>query len=250
MFILKKEDVPVPPMYTRSSDGWLMVKLEPSGKMVFLPDYTKIVKQKEVQGRVHFLITEGVYRNQTASLKKENADKYLFVGNRGIGATITVIKKARKPTASNIRFEQDKGKKWNQLWATLKYNGKEVEITLDSEVEFIETDKTSPNFNKKILSSPLPNGTYNILTPTYPHDASMTAWYRTHANGHKNLKYDTVWFPIEDAASRNSKMVHVGHLSEGCVTIYTLSAWNDLYQYLIANRLDKDGKYVGKLIIR
>lgn len=64
-----------------------------------------------------------------------------------------------------------------------------------------------------------------------------------------DLKYHTVWFPIEYAATLNSNFVHVGNLSEGCVTMYELPMWNALYSYLIKNRLDKEGLYVGTVTI-
>lgn len=64
------------------------------------------------------------------------------------------------------------------------------------------------------------------------------------------MKYDTVWFPVEYAANYNSSFVHVGHLSEGCVTVYQIQKWNSVYLYLIKNRLDKAGKYVGILEIQ
>ncbi|MEJ7804691.1 MAG: hypothetical protein WKG03_02055 [Telluria sp.] len=62
-------------------------------------------------------------------------------------------------------------------------------------------------------------------------------------------KYDTVWFAIEYAKTFNSNFVHVGNLSEGCVTMYELEKWNALYAYLISNRLDTEGKYVGSITI-
>lgn len=38
-------------------------------------------------------------------------------------------------------------------------------------------------------------------------------------------------------------------MSHGCITCYQLDKWNDLYAYLIKHRLDKDGLYVGTLVI-
>ena len=64
------------------------------------------------------------------------------------------------------------------------------------------------------------------------------------------MKYHTVWFPIEYAPNHNSNFVHVGNVSEGCVTMYDLTQWNALYHYLISNRSDSEGIYVGTVNIK
>ncbi|WP_211466393.1 hypothetical protein, partial [Collimonas silvisoli] len=152
----------------------------------------------------------------------------------------------RKPMASVVRND---GRVLNQLWATLTFNGQTATITLDSDVPFYEENKLSPNYHQTLQSKPLPRGTFKILAPDYPKDQGMTGFYRTRPGGYPDLKHDTVWFPIENPATQNSNFVHVGHLSEGCVTMYELKMWNPLYLYLIANRTDKDGKYVGTVTI-
>lgn len=79
-------------LYIRSLDtsGWLLIKLEPNGGNVSVPEYTKVILQKEANGRVYFLVKEGQYANRTASLKKVNADKCLVRANRGKGSVISV----------------------------------------------------------------------------------------------------------------------------------------------------------------
>lgn len=99
-------------------------------------------------------------------------------------------------------------------------------------------------------SKPLPKGVYKILAPQNPKNPGYTLGYVNNPGGNPDLKYHTVWFPIEYAATHNSNFVHVGNLSEGCVTMYDLTMWNDLYIYLISNRLDKDGLYVGTVSIQ
>ena len=76
-----------------------------------------------------------------------------------------------------------------------------------------------------------------------------TFQYVVNPGGYPDLKHHTVWFPIEYDGNENSSFVHVGNVSEGCVTMYELKMWNPLYEYLISNRLDKDGKYVGTITI-
>ncbi|QLL10549.1 hypothetical protein [Pseudomonas chlororaphis] len=48
----------------------------------------------------------------------------------------------------------------------------------------------------------------------------------------------------------SGRYVHIGHLSEGCVTFYELLKWNDIYDYLIDKRMKEGkGKYVGTLVV-
>lgn len=140
----------------------------------------------------------------------------------------------------------------NQLLATLTFNGQSANITLDSDVDYRETNPLSPYYDQVRHSKPLPKGTYKILTPEAPKDRSMTAFYADpqYPGAFPGLKYHTVWFAIEYEPTQNSNFVHVGNISEGCVTVHELAKWNALYAYLIANRVDKDGKYVGTITVQ
>lgn len=234
--------------YTKSIDnsGWLRVRLEPNGGDGYPCEYTKVIIQKKEKGRTYFLIKEGRYAGQSASLSDANVPKCLVSFTRGSGATLTVIKQGRRRERSNIRNEE-----LNQLFATLNFNGQTARITIDSDVKgYTETNRNSPDYGQKKDSKPLPDGTYKIMAPFTAGNKNFTSFYRTSPNGYAGLQYDTVWFPIEYAATHNSNFVHVGHLSEGCITCYEIQKWNDLYQYLITNRSDKDGKYIGTLIIK
>lgn len=229
--------------YTKSPDtsGWLKIQLEPSGKMTFLPEYVKVSVTKE-GARTHFMILEGEHKGEIASLKSENAAKCLVSASRGTGAKLVAKIKGRERLFSKPRNET-----LNQLVATLYFNGQASMITLDSDVKF--RDPALGRFNNLKQSQPLPKGTYKILAPQHAHDPANTEFYVTEPGGNPDLKYHTVWFAIEYAPTGNSNFVHVGNLSEGCVTIYDLTKWNDVYRYLISNRSDKEGKYVGTVTI-
>jgi hypothetical protein len=134
-------------------------------------------------------------------------------------------------------------------FATLMFQGHSATITLDSDVDYEESNANSPYVGQIRHSKPLPKGTYKIMTPQFPKEAKYTSFYVTRPGGYPDLKNHTVWFPIEYAPTNNSNFVHVGNLSEGCVTMYELKMWNPLYLYLIKNRLDKEGKYVGTVTI-
>lgn len=233
--------------YTKALDatGWLRVKLEPSGTNAYLCEFVKVIITKE-DARTHFMIMEGPDKGKMASLAKENAAKCLVSVTRGTGAKIVAKIIGRK---GMISIPRGGNKVLNQLQATLMFNGQTATITLDSDVQYQESNPVSPQFGQVLHSKPLPKGTYKILAPENPKDKNMTAFYATNPGGYPDLKYDTVWFPIENPATHNSNFVHVGNLSEGCVTMYELRMWNPLYLYLISNRMDKDGKYVGTVTI-
>ncbi|MDR0807380.1 MAG: hypothetical protein LBN41_11715 [Enterobacteriaceae bacterium] len=234
--------------YVKSIDtsGWLWVKLEPSKENVYLCEFTKVLLVKDESGRSYFSIMEGPYAKKTASLSSVNAKKCLIQIKRSLGANIIVIISGRQWVISKPRNNTG----YNQLVSILNFNGDTAKITLDSDIDYEETNSNSPYFRKVRHSSPLPKGEYKILAPDYPKDTSMTSFYRNNYGGYPDLKYDSVWFPIEYAGNQNSSFVHVGHLSEGCITISQLDKWNDIYKYLISNRLDNEGKYVGILTIK
>lgn len=232
--------------YTKSLDtsGWLRVRLEPGGQSAFLCEFVKVEVTDEGE-RTRFTILEGEHKNKQASLSKGNAALCLVNAVRGSGATLKVKVGKRQLLKSKPRRDQE----LNQLVSTLYFERETATITLDSDVDYQETNRNSPNFGKAQHSKPLPPGTYKILAPDSPKQASMTSFYVTNPGGNPNLKYHTVWFPIENPATFNSNFVHVGNLSEGCVTMYDLTKWNALYRYLISNRSDAQGKYVGTITI-
>lgn len=240
-------EIKVKTRYTKAIDttGWLRVKLEPSGKDVYLCEYVKVAIASEGE-RTHFLILEGEYKHEKASLATVNAAKCLVTTRRGAGAKILAKTIGRKKMVSKPRGD---GIPLNQLTATLEFDGHKALITLDSDVDFVERNRASPNRGKVLHSTPLPKGTYKILAPQYPKEDKYTRFYVTNPGGYPDLKYHTVWFPIEYAPTHNSNFVHVGNLSEGCVTMYDLTMWNPLYAYLISNRSDGEGRYVGTVTI-
>ncbi len=240
-------EIKVKTRYTKAIDttGWLRVRLEPSGADAYLCEYVKVAIASEGE-RIHFVILEGEYKGKKASLSAVNAPKCILATRRGAGAKIVAKTIGRKMMVSKPRNDPAPR---NQLTATLEFAGKRALITLDSDIEFVESNKASPFHGQKLQSKPLPKGTYRIMAPQYPKHPKYTGFYVTNEGGNPDLKYHTVWFPIEYAKTYNSNFVHVGNLSEGCVTMYDLTMWNTLYEYLISNRADNEGKYVGTVTI-
>ncbi|QRQ88294.1 hypothetical protein [Cupriavidus oxalaticus] len=223
-------------LYTKSIDqgGWLAIRVD--DRIVTVPEFVRVSGVGEKDGRYYFTVLEGRYKGKRASLKGEYKERCLISARRGAGAKLVAKIQGRKLLRSDKRGDSS-----NQLLAVLYFDGKKATITLDSDVDFMEFD---PQTRREIgikHSKPLPKGTYKIRAPEAAGNAGATAFY--------GVNYHTVWFLVEYAPTNYSNFVHVGHLSEGCVTVYQLEMWESLYKYLISNRLDAEGKYVGVIAI-
>lgn len=191
--------------YTRRAEasGWLSVRLTKSGQLTSLCEYTKVNVTRETPDRTFFTISDGyVSVGEEASLSKANASKYFAVNGPGGAATLNVTYRGA-PAYENSPF---KGKLLQQ-WAELSFAGGKAAVTLNS--------VWNQNF------TPVPPGMHAILAPDYSHKAISTGGY---AQATPGMIGNDVWFPIGLSGSlvNSSRYVHVGHLSDGCVTVHQL----------------------------
>ncbi len=224
---------PKPVKYTRraESTGWLSVKLTKTGSLTSLCEYTKVEIQREEAGRTYFKIMDGyISVGEEASLAKANAALFLNAAGPG-GAASLSVEYDGEPVEVISPF---KGK-LKQQWATLTFNGQTARVTLNSVWDGRFT--------------PLAAGTHNILAPDYAHANISTGGYASATPG---MVGNNTWFPIGLGASmqNSSRYVHVGHLSDGCVTVYELGKWSAVYNYLISHRAPGSaGKLIGRLTV-
>ncbi len=208
--------------------GWLDVRLR-SGMLVSICEYTKLKMLESSHGRTWFVIQDGWKRGVTASLSDANAKE--FLGNKapmqsGVSVTVTYLQKEQL-------FSRPRKQLLTQQLAKLSVKGIQAQVTLNS----ISVPGTT-------TYTPLPPGLYKLRTPDNPHPKENTEFYRR--NAEPGLKSDQVWFPIE--YGDNSRYIHVGHLSHGCVTVMQLEMWNAIYRALIEHRMSGT-EYVGQLLI-
>lgn len=220
--------------YTRRADstGWLQVLLTEKNTKVALCEYTRVRVTGEKNGRVYFIIVDGaIEAGKEASLKKENADKYLSpVGPSGAASLTVTYEEGTKQERSPFKGLL------TQQFAALSFNGQTARVTLNS----IWGGEYTP----------IPVGTHSILVPDYSHATISTAGYVEATPGTVG---NDVWFPIglNGSEQNSSRYIHIGHLSEGCVTVYELTKWTALYNYLISHRVaGLAGKRVGSLTVR
>jgi hypothetical protein len=224
----------LPIKYTRRPDdsGWLAILLSSNNQRASLCEYTKVEIRREQGGRVFFKVADGNsgYVGDEASLKKENADKYLVDGAPSAAATV-MVRYLGTPTEEDSPFKGH----LKQQWAEVSFNGNKAQVTLNSVWDGTYT--------------PIPAGTHMIMAPDTSHGNISTAGYRQATPG---LRCTDVWFPIQLAGTsgNSSRYIHAGHLSEGCVTFHELTKWNAVYDYLIASRVpNSNGTLVGNLIV-
>jgi len=186
---------------------------------------------RELAGRVYFRVADGnsEHLGKEASLKKENADRFLSDTGPGGPASLRVHY-VGTPTEEVSPF---KGR-LKQQFGIADFGRNHARVTLNSVWDRSYT--------------PVPAGNHRIMAPDQSHANISTAGYRSATPG---LRCTDVWFPIEleGQPGNSGRYVHAGHLSEGCVTVYELIKWNAIYDSLIASRIPgADGKFVGTLI--
>lgn len=261
--------------YTKNEDGWTLFQYgdEPDTRAVKLSEKncialcgnTKLIKQTQKDGYIGFRVIGGNIQ-ATATITKEivyphtaNAKKvWMSKGNTKDFLTQQKpdnFDKAAKVIVEvdyrsmHLIFSKTKGGQLSQLIATLKYKPadsflhKKIQITL----------------NTGISHTPLPVGTYKILAPDFSHgitqdnEGNWGALASQYLSEYQEMKNYNVWFPIEYAdpkTKRQDRYIHAGHISHGCVTIYDMNKWNDLYDYLISHRDPVNDKYIGEIEIK
>jgi hypothetical protein len=217
--------------YVKTDDSGWVLALKPDNKTkASLCSHTKVQVITKANGRTLFKVCDGPNKDQSLSMSNENAALHLSNHPKDAPAqaeaSLTVIYKKR----DTAWYSKARNQTLDQQLGSLAFLGKTIEVTLNSDWGGSYT--------------PIAVGEYKIRIPDSPHDSNMTAYYRKVA---PKLRYDQVWFPIEHG--NNSRYVHVGNVSDGCVTVVDLEKWNDVYSYLIRHRTP-GGKHVGKLIVK
>lgn len=244
--------------------GWVRAIQVKENNSIYLPEYTRVeylgIKTDPTNKKeyVHFIIkdngcvpqidkdTKAIIQlnNHEAKMSKDNFFKYfdnLPPDTKGADVVIEYSENS-KEDFSPIRDEYI-----YQEWGKMQINKKSVNITLNS----IYRRKNIIGASNQFLGSnytPMPEGTHKILRPDNSHADISTEPYRN--TDIINIYGNDVWFPIEIASKKTSRYIHIGHLSEGCATVYELSQWGMIYDYLISKRENSfDSKYIGTLTV-
>ncbi len=230
MFLLDLFRKPGEIFYVNKVDlgGWLTVRMK-SGLAGSLPEFTKVQIVETKNHQTWFKVLDGEMTGQTVALGEQNAK--MFLGKNAPLQTGVMVKVVYEEVAI---FESIvRGEERTHQMASLTVEGVTAQISLNTVPK-----KDEPRH------SPLPPGLYKIKIPQTPHAKNMTSPYRRIAQ--HDLIADQIWFPIE--YGDNSRFIHVGHLSHGCVTVLALAKWNALYRALIRHRVPGTNT-IGQLLI-
>ncbi|TDN54041.1 hypothetical protein EC843_10182 [Buttiauxella sp. JUb87] len=226
-------------MYSRKAteEGWLKVKLD-NGNFDFLHENVKLIVKGEKNGRLYLLVASDKSNliGQTISLQQENALKYLSSKGPMQKSASIKVEYVGKPVKTTSRFKGD----LIQQFANLYVNGSIIKVTLNS------------LWPPKYSYSPIPAGVHKLMSPDNSHAKNApTDWYRK-AFSPGVITCNDIWFPIElnGEGGNSSRYIHLGNLSEGCVTVYDVEKWNVVYDYLINHRIPgTKGMYVGEITV-
>lgn len=207
-------------------DGWLQAKSK-SGELVPLFKYLRVGEVTSREGRTYFKVMEGPHQGRVLSLSDLNAKVHLGIkGPKRGPARITVTwgkYDERWPSSA-----------WPQA---LPQQLAKIQIGEISVAATLNTIWTRDFY-------PLPAGIYTVLLPDGPHRQGITERYR---NAEPRLQFDQVWFPI--LFDNNTRYLHVGHVSEGCVSVTDLASWSVVHEALLSHRT-ADGRGVGQMVVR
>ena len=223
-------------------DGWVAGE-NASGKRVSLCEYTKVKLLEKDNGRVYFRLLDGNCEEvgNILSMKEKGAVQYLHRGKREAGINIEVID---FEIVDNVRSVQRGNEKLSQRTGVINFSGLSIPVTLS-------TITYNPSSALNWRYSPLPVGIHKLKAPDYPHIGGYSAFYRVNES---IPQFDLVWFRIEcDALAR---YLHMGHVSEGCLTVVNINAWEALYHKIICCRSDGNntdipggGMYIGQITV-
>ena len=210
-----------------ASDGWLQARSEVSHTLIPLAKYTAVRIDDAQADRTTFTVMDGPQAGKRLSLTTSNAKRYLgTTAPAQSPAKLEVTYGAYVPKWHSVARSQD----LDQQMATLKIDAISVQVTMNT------------NWGGSFY--PLPPGEYDVLVPDGPHSADMTHYYR---KTYKDLVYDQVWFPIK--YKDNSRFVHIGNVSDGCVTVLDMNQWAAIHEAIISHR-SLDGSSVARLIVK
>lgn len=209
------------------SDGWLQALADGSNERISLFKYAKVSDVQSRAGRTYFRVMEGAAKGRVLSLTDANAREHLgTTGPKNSPAHINVTYgKYEESWYSKARNER-----LPQQMAVLDIAGVKATVTMNT--------VWGTGF------FPLPPGTYTVLLPYAPHDRNMTRFYR---RVEPQLTFDQVWFPI--LYGNNSRYVHIGNVSDGCVTVMDFVRWSAIHEALLSHRT-VDGRGVALLTVK
>jgi len=208
------------------SDGWV-AGADASGVRIPLCKYTKVEVRETRNHRTQFQVLDGPRKGAVLDMDAHQATRYFGATppQQGLAALRVKYGHYQAGWVSVARHNQ----LLDQQFAELQVADVQATVTMNTV------------WGREF--TPLPAGSYKVFAPDGPHDRNMTAFYR---NFESTLSSDQLWFPID--VGNRSRYVHVGNVSEGCVTVASLDKWARICEALVSHR-STDGRYVATLTV-
>lgn len=225
-------------IYSRRADesGWLNIILA-DGRASGVCEYTRAILLRQANGRIYYRIDDegSPYNGLEANSKESTLGQFWVADPPTIDNYVVRV----KYQPSSTEYSDPRNESLLQEWGRFTVDGRDIRVTLNSEPRRGYTR--------------LPVGTHKIMRPDYSHGVSVPTvgyvdYVKTNLNG--ECHGNDSWFPIEINGLKTKRYVHIGHLSDGCITVYELESWSYIYDYLISKRQGNHrSKYIADLIV-
>ncbi|MBW4616140.1 MAG: hypothetical protein KME21_23275 [Desmonostoc vinosum HA7617-LM4] len=188
--------------------GWTLVKRSRDNQQVQLPHYLKVNYLRMENNRDYFIPYESLDHKDTefSVTRKSDGSSYLVDGQHLPSATVIFNPKTTHLWYGTGSYQV------GPIWAVF-----------------------TPNPD-------LPDGTYDLEIPDYPHVEFGDAYLA-------QTPYARCWFRIRKGGANtlDTRFLHTGSVSDGCVTVKDVPYWTKIYNYLFNHRKG-DGLSVGTII--
>lgn len=243
----------------------IRIKLKSDDEIVSVPRYVSVkpISSSE-SARDSFIILQGKYKNQFASIaKKESGETYIVKGkylDTGNSSNIRIKLDNNQivsvPLFINVRLD---GSMCRDDFEILQgfYKGKTASVQSKTGGGSYIT-RTKPSFKrgaslifnreKELLKvpglgifnafskyTPIALGTYDIEMPDAPHVSNSS---------YSNAKLYRVWFRLGHSGDR---YLHCGLRTAGCITVLDIDKWDQICNHLLLCR--KDDKNIGTITV-
>jgi hypothetical protein len=177
--------------------GWTMVVRSRDQKLVSLPHYLKVNYLRTANNRDYFIPYEGLSFKDTEFNVARKADGSSYLVD---GKHLPAAKVIFNPRTTHLWYGED-SYQIGPVWA-------------------IFTPRPD-----------LADGTYDLEIPDYPHVEFGDKYL-------SQTPYARCWFRILKGGANNidTRYLHPGQISDGCVTVKDLPYWTKLYNYLFNHR--------------
>jgi hypothetical protein len=189
--------MPVKFLTQADGKGWILCQRSRDNQLENLPHYLKVNYLETISNRDYFIPYEALDRK----------DRKYSVARKSDGSSYLVD--GQHLSSATVVFNP----KTNHLWyGTGSY-------------------QVGPVWTVFTPNPDLPDGTYDLEIPDYPHVEFGDKYL-------SQTPYTRCWFRIRKGGANtlDTRFLHCGDASDGCVTVRDIPYWTKIYNYLFNHR--------------